>query len=123
MKMRIVRENRKPSWGPWVPRQSCGQVGGGTSEPPGATPLKLKQSFLFLLNRNCIRESVASGPLTPLPLGFFLKSPLLLSRLLTLLQTLTRHHRVLGTGRKFKGTAWKGRLQVSRKMSCLALDR
>lgn len=78
MKLRTVREDRKPRRGsgvPWVPRQSCGQVGGGTSEPPGATRLKLKQSFLFLLNRNCLRESVASGAPSSPTLGFFLKSP------------------------------------------------
>lgn len=69
---------------PWVPRQSCGQVGDGTSEPPGATWLKLKQSFLFLLNRNCLRESAASGPPCPCRCGaggVFLEVPLLPSHL------------------------------------------
>lgn len=37
--------------------------------------LKLKQSFLFLLNGNCLRESVASGPLCPATVGVFLEVP------------------------------------------------
>jgi hypothetical protein len=37
--------------------------------------LKLKQSFLFLLNRNCLREFVASGPPLLTNIGVFLEVP------------------------------------------------
>lgn len=52
--------------------RAAGRVGGGTSEPPRAMWLKLKQSFLFLLDRNCLRKSIASGPPRP-TIGAFLE--------------------------------------------------